>query len=121
MVEEGVASPKEIDKAIRFGFGIRYLNMGLLEFIDWGGLDILYYASNYLEQALDSDRYATPSFIGEMMQEGRTGLRSGQGIYDFREVDIRAYQQEMLKRFVALLQSQNLLPPPGGVELKERP
>jgi 3-hydroxybutyryl-CoA dehydrogenase len=48
MVEEGVASAEDIDKAIRYGFGFRYAVLGLLEFIDWGGGDILYYASRYL-------------------------------------------------------------------------
>ena len=52
MVEEGVASAEDIDKAVRYGFGFRYAVMGLLEFIDWGGGDILYYASRYLEGAL---------------------------------------------------------------------
>ena len=37
--------------------------MGLVEFIDWGGVDILYYASNYLREALGSDRYAAPAII----------------------------------------------------------
>src|SRR5258708_37899220 len=40
MVEEGVASAEDIDKAIRYGFGFRYAVLGLLEFIDWGGGDI---------------------------------------------------------------------------------
>ena len=48
MVEEGVASPEDIDKAIKYGFGIRYAVLGMLEFIDYGGGDILYYASRYL-------------------------------------------------------------------------
>ena len=41
----------DIDKAIRHGFGFRYAVLGLLEFIDWGGGDILYYASRYFESA----------------------------------------------------------------------
>ena len=50
MVEEGVASAEEIDKAIKYGFGFRFAVLGLLEFIDWGGGDILYYASRYLTE-----------------------------------------------------------------------
>ena len=65
MVEEGVASAEEIDKAIRYGFGFRYAVLGLLEFIDWGGGDILYYASRYLEGALGSDRYRAPEVISQ--------------------------------------------------------
>ena len=65
MVEEGVASAEDIDKAIRYGFGFRYAVLGLLEFIDWGGGDILYYASRYLEGALGSDRYRAPEVISQ--------------------------------------------------------
>ncbi|RMF95162.1 MAG: 3-hydroxyacyl-CoA dehydrogenase, partial [Gammaproteobacteria bacterium] len=42
MVAEGVATPEDIDRAIRCGFGPRYSVFGALEFIDWGGGDILY-------------------------------------------------------------------------------
>ena len=50
MVEEGVASAEDIDKAIKYGFGFRFAVLGMLEFIDWGGGDILYYASRYLTE-----------------------------------------------------------------------
>jgi 3-hydroxybutyryl-CoA dehydrogenase len=83
MVEEGVASAEDIDKAIRYGFGFRYAVMGLLEFIDWGGGDILYYASRYLEGALDSDRYRAPDVIANNMRDGRIGMRTGAGFLDY--------------------------------------
>ena len=57
-LEEGVASAEDVDKAIKYGFGVRFAILGLLEFIDWGGGDILYYASRYLTGTLGSDRYA---------------------------------------------------------------
>src|SRR4030088_1447909 len=82
MVEEGVASAEDIDKAIRYGFGFRYAVLGLLEFIDWGGGDILYYASRYLEGALGSDRYRAPEVISRNMRDGRIGLRTGAGFLD---------------------------------------
>jgi 3-hydroxybutyryl-CoA dehydrogenase len=83
MVEEGVASAEDIDKAVRYGFGFRYAVLGLLEFIDWGGGDILYYASRYLEGALGSDRYRAPEVISRNMREGRIGLRTGAGFLDY--------------------------------------
>src|SRR5947208_15262272 len=63
MVEEGVASAEDIDKAIKYGFGFRFAVLGMLEFIDWGGGDILYYASRYLTQALGNARYAAPEIV----------------------------------------------------------
>jgi len=113
MVEEGVASPAEIDEAVRVGFGIRYATMGLIEFIDWGGVDILYYASNYLKDALPDPRFEPPPVIAKMMEDGRRGMREGQGFYDFREMDVTAYQHDTLARFVRLLNHMELLAAPA--------
>ncbi|MCK1710730.1 MULTISPECIES: 3-hydroxybutyryl-CoA dehydrogenase [unclassified Bradyrhizobium] len=112
MVEEGVASAEEIDKAIRYGFGFRYAVLGLLEFIDWGGGDILYYASRYLEGALGSDRYRAPEVISRNMQEGKIGLRTGAGFLDYSGLDVDAYRLRRLKAMVELLRHFGLARPP---------
>jgi 3-hydroxybutyryl-CoA dehydrogenase len=112
MVEEGVASPEDIDKAIRYGFGFRYAVMGLLEFIDWGGGDILYYASRYLEGALGSDRYRAPEVISRNMQDGRIGMRTGAGFLDYSGLDVDAYREQRLATMVDLLRHFGLARPP---------
>jgi len=112
MVQEGVASAEEIDKAIRFGFGFRYAVLGLLEFIDWGGGDILYYASRYLEGALGSDRYRAPDVIENNMRDGRIGLRSGAGFLDYSGVDVDAYREKRLAALVDMLRYFGLARPP---------
>ena len=112
MVEEGVASPEDIDKAIRYGFGFRYAVLGLLEFIDWGGGDILYYASRYLETALGSDRYRAPEVISRNMHEGRIGLRTGAGFLDYSGLDVDAYREQRLAALVDMLRHFGLARPP---------
>ena len=112
MVEEGVASAEEIDKAIRYGFGFRYAVLGLLEFIDWGGGDILYYASRYLEGALGSDRYRAPDVIANNMRDGRIGLRSGAGFMDYAGLDVDAYREKRLADMVEMLRHFGLARPP---------
>jgi 3-hydroxybutyryl-CoA dehydrogenase len=112
MVEEGVASPEDIDKAIRYGFGFRYAVMGLLEFIDWGGGDILYYASRYLEGALGSDRYRAPEVISRNMHEGRIGMRTGAGFLDYSGLDVENYREQRLATLVELLRHFGLARPP---------
>jgi 3-hydroxybutyryl-CoA dehydrogenase len=112
MVEEGVASAEEIDKAIRYGFGFRYAVLGLLEFIDWGGGDILYYASRYLEEALGSDRYRAPDVISRNMHEGRIGMRTGAGFLDYSGLDVDAYRERRLAEMVELLRHFGLARPP---------
>jgi 3-hydroxybutyryl-CoA dehydrogenase len=112
MVEEGVASPEDIDKAIRYGFGFRYAVMGLLEFIDWGGGDILYYASRYLEGALGSDRYRAPEVISRNMRDGRIGMRTGAGFLDYSGLDVDAYREQRLAALVDMLRHYGLARPP---------
>jgi 3-hydroxybutyryl-CoA dehydrogenase len=112
MVEEGVATPEEIDKAIRYGFGFRYAVLGLLEFIDWGGGDILYYASRYLEGALGSDRYRAPDVISNNMRDGRIGMRTGSGFLDYSGLDIDDYRERRLAAMVDMLRHFGLARPP---------
>jgi 3-hydroxybutyryl-CoA dehydrogenase len=112
MVEEGVASAEDIDKAIRYGFGFRFAVLGLLEFIDWGGGDILHYASRYLEGALGSDRYRAPEVISRNMRDGRIGLRTGAGFLDYSELDVDAYREQRLAALVEMLRHFRLARPP---------
>jgi 3-hydroxybutyryl-CoA dehydrogenase len=113
MVEEGVASADEIDKAIKYGFGFRFAVLGMLEFIDWGGGDILHYASRYLTGALNSERYAAPDIIGRNMEQGRIGLSTQQGFLDYAGMDVDAYRELRLKAFVELLKHFELARPPA--------
>lgn len=112
LVQEGVASATDIDKAIKYGFGIRFAVLGLLEFIDWGGGDILYYATRYLTRALGSDRYAPPEIIEQNMRNDRIGLRSRKGFFDYQELDLDTYRSDRLRAFVELLEHFELIRPP---------
>jgi len=113
LVEEGVATPEDIDRAVRSGFGPRYTAMGLCEFIDYGGLDILFYASSSMAKALNAPRYEPPALVKKLMEEGKRGTREGQGLYDWRGKDLGAYQRDLIGRYVALFRQLGLLRPPA--------
>ncbi len=121
LVEEGVATPEDIDRAVRAGFGPRYTAMGMCEFIDYGGLDILYYASKSMARALDAPRYEPPAIVERLMAEGKRGAREGEGLVDWRGRDLAAYQRELVGRFAALFAHLRLLPPPGAADRLDRP
>jgi 3-hydroxybutyryl-CoA dehydrogenase len=110
LVEEGVASVEDIDTAVKVGFGLRFAVLGLLEFIDWGGGDILYNASQFLAGSIDPARFRPPAIIAANMAEGRRGLRDGAGFYDFTNVDAAEYRAMRLATFVALLRHRDLMP-----------
>ncbi len=117
MVEQGVATAEDIDKATRYGFGFRFASIGVVEFIDFGGNDILYYASRYMAQALDAARFSPPAIVEQYMHEGRIGLKSGKGFYDYSDIDTAAYRRDVLARSLGMLRHLDLLrPPAAGLE-----
>ncbi len=78
MVDEGVASPEDIDAAMKLGYGFP---MGPLELTDLIGLDVRLDIAKYLATTLDSERFAVPSGLAKRVAEGHLGKKSGQGYY----------------------------------------
>lgn len=109
MVEEGVASAEDIDVAIRVGLGLRYSVLGVLEFIDWGGGDTLFYASNYLCDKLDN-RFKSPEVITRNMQEKCRGFQDGVGFFDYSGVDLSNYRKQRSDAFLKRLELLELMP-----------
>ncbi len=83
LVEEGVATPEDVDRAFRAGMGFRYAQIGIFEFIDWGGVDVLHRASGFLADALGDDRFKPPRLVEEKMARNELGPKTGRGFYDY--------------------------------------
>ncbi|QNK65600.1 3-hydroxybutyryl-CoA dehydrogenase [Variovorax sp. PAMC26660] len=108
MIEDGAATAEEIDKATRYGLGLRFAALGVVEFIDFGGCDILHHASREMSASLDAGRYTAPAIVGRMVEEGRLGLKSGSGFYDYEGRDIAAYRRDVLSRTLGELRHAGL-------------
>lgn len=83
LVEEGVALPEDIDKAIKYGWGYRFPVMGILEFIDVGGLEILYHASRSVSRELNRPDLESPKLIEDRFNEGSIGTKTLKGIFNY--------------------------------------
>lgn len=108
MVEEGAATAEEIDKATRYGMGLRFAAIGVVEFIDFGGSDILHHASREMAQSIDAHRYAEPAIVERMFTEGKLGLKTASGFYDYEGRDLAAYRRDVLTRVLGLLKHAGL-------------
>jgi 3-hydroxybutyryl-CoA dehydrogenase len=113
MIEEGAATAEEIDKATRYGLGLRFAALGVVEFIDFGGCDILHHASREMSASIDKGRYAAPAIVDRMVAEGRLGLKTGSGFYDYDGRDVAAYRRDVLARTLGMLRHAGLWQPPA--------
>ncbi len=114
MIEEGAATAEEIDKATRYGLGLRFAALGVVEFIDFGGSDILHHASREMAASIDPHRYAAPAIVGQMVAQGHLGVKSGSGFYDYAGRDIAAYRRDVLARTLGMLRHAGLWRAPAA-------
>lgn len=81
MLQEGVGTPDEIDKAIKLGLNYP---MGPFELGDLVGLDTRLYNLKYLHEKL-GEKYRPAPLLEQYVKAGRLGRKTGRGVYDYRE------------------------------------
>ncbi len=82
MLEQGVASAEDIDKAMELGY--RH-PMGPLRLTDLVGLDVRLDIARYLHAELASDAFKPPAILERMVAEGRLGRKTGHGFYTWTD------------------------------------
>jgi 3-hydroxybutyryl-CoA dehydrogenase len=80
MLEQGVASAKDIDTAMELGYNHP---MGPLRLTDLVGLDVRLNIAEYLHTALASETFRPPEILRRMVSEGKLGKKSGEGFYEW--------------------------------------
>jgi len=80
MLEQGVASAEDIDKAMELGYNHP---MGPLKLTDLVGLDVRLNIAEYLHDELRSDAFLPPEVLRQMVSEGKLGKKTGVGFYDW--------------------------------------
>lgn len=84
MVEQGLADPRDIDKALMYSFMPRYTSVGLFEHQDAAGLDMVQSIEDHLLRDL-SDAKETSAFVRERVARGDLGQKTGRGTYDWTD------------------------------------
>jgi 3-hydroxybutyryl-CoA dehydrogenase len=90
LLNEGVASARDIDTAITAGPGSRWAFTGPIEIADFGGLDTWQSVFDNVAADLDESKEA-PTIIRELVKQGKLGTKSGEGIYTYE--DSTAFQK----------------------------
>ena len=109
-VEEGLASPQEVDEVVRSCFGFRLPFFGPFQIADMAGLDVYQSVLGVLEEGLGG-RFEAPETLRKLVEEGRTGTKSGAGFLDYTEEERDRLLIERDRRYAALNELLQRLPP----------
>lgn len=105
LVEEGVATPEDIDAVVRSTFGFRLPFFGPFAIADMAGLDV--YAFCYASlQGTFPERFATPAILAERVAAGELGTKTGSGFRDIapeRIAELVAYRNRAYAKMAQLL------------------
>ena len=102
-LEEGLASAEDIDAIVSSSFGPRLAVLGPLANADLGGLDTYRSILTFLSAQL-GERFAVPRVLDDLVAEGRLGVKSGRGIYEYTPESASAltsYRDSTLRRVLA--------------------
>ena len=109
LIERGIASPEDVDIAVRYGFGFRYVAAGPILQKEMSGLDVNFLASSTVFPDLCNDSKPAAKLAAKV-KAGEIGMKSGKGFYDWPAEKIakaRARYQTALKRGLAILKAED--------------
>ena len=99
LLEKDVATPADIDRAVKYAVGMRYASIGLLEYFDAVGVE--------LERAIAENVYPTlcntdkiQKIVSDGIRDGRTGQKAGEGLYRWDEDSLADFRVRLQEPFL---------------------
>ena len=104
LIEMGVATPEDIDKALKFGPAFRYATSGQLEIADIGGLDIWCVVGDNLLSVMDNRKDANP-LLRQKVAEHKLGMKTGEGFFEYPKEKINEIKNKFNKKLLVQLKT----------------
>jgi 3-hydroxybutyryl-CoA dehydrogenase len=104
LVQEGIATERDIDQALTAGLGLRWAVLGPLRVMDLGGLQTLLAVSQNLYPEL-SRAQEPPSLVQELVTHGHLGVSTGRGFYTYQEGEAEQMMAERDDKLMRLLRT----------------
>lgn len=109
LIDRGVASPEDVDRAVRYGFGFRYVAAGPVLQKEISGLDVTAAAGASLYPDLCNDD-SPPQFLMDKVGRGECGMKTARGFWEWDDASIateRERYSKALRAALAVLQSED--------------
>lgn len=101
LVDEGIISQRDLDICVKWGIGYKLAVVGPMRLLDMAGLDIYTSVASYLNPDL-SNTDKVPPFVSDLVEQGKLGMKTGDGVFQYGEGDVAATRGEIIKQFIAV-------------------
>lgn len=107
LLQDGIASPEDIDDAVRYSFGFRYAAVGPMTQKEISGWDGMANAAKEIYPSL-SNITTLPPKLEELMKQGKTGMKAGEGFRKWTAEEIEQTSESYSKRLKAAFDVLNM-------------
>ncbi len=101
LVDRGIIDPEGLDLNVKWGIGYKLAVIGPMELLDMAGLDIYNAVGSYLNGDLSTSGEVS-STIRELIDQGRLGMKTGGGIYDYTPEQVAELRARRAAKLVAV-------------------
>ena len=101
LVDRGIIDPEGLDLNVRWGIGYKLAVIGPMELLDMAGLDVYNAVGSYLNKDLSTSGEVSTT-IRDLIEQGRLGMKTGGGIYDYTPEQIDRLRAERAAKLVAV-------------------
>ncbi|HVB51402.1 MAG TPA: 3-hydroxyacyl-CoA dehydrogenase NAD-binding domain-containing protein [Acidimicrobiales bacterium] len=101
LVERGIVSAADMDVAVKWGIGYKLAVIGPMRLLDMAGLDIYQSVAGYLNKDL-SNSAEVSTMITERTAQGKLGMKTLGGMYEYTEEEVKACRAEIAAGLVAV-------------------
>ncbi len=108
IVENGIADAKDVDDAIKYGFGMRLGVMAPMEVIDNAGVDLTYSIHKYLFPHIENSTEPSKLLV-EKYEKGDLGFKTGKGFQEWSEEDIAASRKNLIEGLIKVAKALDRL------------
>ena len=110
LIDQGIATAEDIDKATNASYGFRLASLGPFAQLDINGLDVVMRGNEQVYKVLCNSTDPSPAIVAKV-KDGELGVKSGKGFYDYSNMSqaqvIEKRDRNLLKQLVLYKQLQN--------------
>ncbi len=104
IVEHGIASAEDVDKSIKYGFGMRLGVRAPMEVIDAGGTDLTYNIHSYLFPHIENSEKPSQLLV-KKLEEGKLGFKTGEGFQKWTQEEIQESQDRLNEGLIKVMKA----------------
>lgn len=110
LVEQGVATQKDLDTCVKWGIGYKLSVIGPMRLLDMAGLDIYESVAGYLNADLSSETGVSPLVTG-LTSQRKLGMKSEDGMYTYGEGDVAAKRADIVRGLIEVRKTLSEITP----------